>query len=390
MNIFVDTDYASLNKYNEELCGDKVEIIRNNDSVIIVLADGLGSGVKANILATLTSKIIGTMLSMGASIEEAVETIINTLPVCKERTLAYSTFSILQIYESGESYLVEFDNPSVIRLIKGRYVELEKNNRNIDGKLVKESRFKVSPDDVIVMVSDGAIHAGVGQCLNLGWQWENVKEYIERVYKKEMSAKNISKILLSVCDNLYAGIPGDDTTVVSVKVRNCQQVNVIIGPPVDKSMDVDVINKFICEEGKKVVCGGTTSQIVSRITGKKVVTNLNYIDPSVPPTAKIEGIDLTTEGVLTMSKVVEYAQKYISSKNNLNDFYEINKQDGASKLAKLLVEESTSVHFFVGRAINPAHQNPDFPLNLGMKLKLVKDIENCLISLGKKVVVEYY
>lgn len=390
MSIFVDTDYASLNKYNEELCGDKVEVIRNEDSVIVVLADGLGSGVKANILATLTSKIIGTMLAMGASLEEAVETIINTLPVCKERNLAYSTFSILQIYESGESYLVEFDNPSVIRLIKGKYVELDKKDRNIDGKLIKESRFKVSAEDAIVMVSDGAIHAGVGQCLNLGWQWENVREYVERVYRKDMSAKNISKILLSVCDNLYAGIPGDDTTVVGIKVKNCLQVNVIIGPPVDKAMDEDVIKKFMNENGKKVVCGGTTSQIVSRITGKKVVTNLNYIDPSVPPTAKIEGIDLTTEGVLTMSKVLEYAHKYISSKNNLNDFFEINKHDGASKLAKLLMEESTSVHFFVGRAINPAHQNPDFPLNLGMKLKLVDDIEKCLASLGKKVIVEYY
>lgn len=388
MSIFVDADYASLNKYGEELCGDNVEIVRHEDSIIIVLADGLGSGVKANILATLTSKIIGTMLSLGSSIDEAVETIANTLPVCTERNLAYSTFSILQIFESGEGYLVEFDNPSVIRLQKGKYVPLDEKEREINGRVIKESRFNVSPDDVIVLISDGAVHAGVGQCLNLGWQWENVKEYIEKIYKKDMSAKSISKILLSVCDNLYANIPGDDTTVVSVKIKNCLRVNVMIGPPLKKEMDEEVIKKFMEEDGKKVVCGGTTSQIVSRLTGKEIETSFNYIDPTIPPTAKIEGIDLTTEGVLTMFKVLEYAENYVSSQN-INNYADLNKQDGASRLAKLLIEESTLVHFYVGRAINPAHQNPEFPLNLGMKLKLVDSLAKCLKSLGKKVIVDY-
>lgn len=390
MSIFVDVNYASLKKYQEELCGDKVEVIRNDDSVIIVLADGLGSGVKANILATLTSKIIGTMLSMGSSIEEAVETIAYTLPVCKVRDLAYSTFSILQIYETGEGYLVEFDNPSVIRLKKGKFTEIEKVSREINGKLIKESRFSVAPEDVIVLVSDGAIHAGVGECLNLGWQWENVKEYVERIYKKDISVKSISNIILSACDSLYAGKPGDDTTVVSIKVRNSMPVNILIGPPLDKKLDDYVVNRFMNEEGKKVICGGTTAQIVCRVTQKEITTSFNYIDPSIPPTARIEGVDLTTEGVLTMYKALEYAEKYVSSENSIQDFVNINNEDGASKLAKLLLEESTSIHFLVGRAINPAHQNPDFPLNLGMKLKLVNGMENCLMSLGKKVVVEYF
>lgn len=390
MSIFVDVDYASLKKYEEELCGDKVEVIRNDDSVIIVLADGLGSGVKANILATLTSKIIGTMLSMGSSIEEAVETIAFTLPVCKIRDLAYSTFSILQIYETGEAYLVEFDNPSVIRLKEGRFSDIEKVSREINGKLIKESRFHVAPEDVIVLVSDGAIHAGVGECLNLGWQWENVKEYVERIYKKDISVKNISNIILSACDSLYAGKPGDDTTVVTIKVRNSLPVNILIGPPLDKKLDGFVVNRFMNEEGKKVICGGTTAQIVSKVTQKDIITSFNYIDPAIPPTARIEGIDLTTEGVLTMYKALEYAEKYVSSENLIEDFINLNNEDGASKLAKLLLEESTSIHFLVGRAINSAHQNPDFPLDLGMKLKLVNDMKNCLISLGKKVVVEYF
>lgn len=390
MNIYIDTDYVSLNKHDEELCGDKVEIIRNNDSVIIVLADGLGSGVKANILSTLTSKIIGTMLSMGATIEEAVETITNTLPICKERELAYSTFSILQVSESGDCYLVEFDNPAAIVLKKGVFAGFPKQEKEINGKLVSESRFSISPDDVIIMVSDGIIHAGVGQSLDLGWQWDNVERYLEKVYRKDMSAKNISKLLISACENLYESVPGDDATVVSIKARHCMTLNVLIGPPVDKEMDSYVISKFVGEEGKKVVCGGTTSQILSRVTGREIETNFNYIDPRIPPTAKIQGIDLVTEGVITMYKALEYAEKYTSSNNTINDFIDLNKKDGASKLAKLLIEESTSVNFFVGRAINPAHQNPDFPINLGMKLKLVEDMKKYLEKLGKKVTVEYY
>lgn len=390
MSLFVDVDYASINKYKEELCGDKVEVIRSDNSVIIVLADGLGSGVKANILSTLTSKIIGTMLSMGSTIEEAVETIASTLPVCKVRDLAYSTFSILQIYENGEAYLVEFDNPSAIKLKRGKFVPTDKQEREIEGKLIKESRFMMGPEDVIILITDGAIHAGVGQCLNLGWQWENVKEYAERIYRKDMSVKSISNTLLSACDSLYAGKAGDDTTVVAVKVRKAQPVNVLIGPPLDKSLDSYVVDKFINQKGKKVICGGTTAQIVSKVTGREIITSFNYIDPSIPPTARIEGIDLTTEGVLTMYKALEHAKKYLNTDNLLQDFSGLNKEDGASKLAKLLLEESTEVNFLVGRAINPAHQNPDFPINLGMKLKLVNDMENHLKQLGKKVFVEYF
>ncbi len=390
MSVFIDADYLSLNKYKEELCGDKVEIIRNEDSTIIVLADGLGSGVKANILATLTSKIIGTMLSMGAGIEEAVETIINTLPICREREIAYSTFTILQVFKSGECYLVEFDNPAAIILKGGKYCEQRKECREINGKLIKESRFFVTSNDVIILMSDGAVHAGVGQCLNLGWKWENIKDYMERAYMINMSAKNISKTLLSACNNLYANKPGDDTTVATVKIRNYQQVSVIIGPPLDRGMDEYVINKFMGTEGKKVVCGGTTSQIVSRVIGKEIITCINYIDPSIPPIAKIDGIDLTTEGVLTMSKALEYIKKYIVSSNSVYEYINLNKQDGASKLTKILVEECTGVNFFVGRAINPAHQNPDFPMDLNMKLKLVNDIKEQLISLGKRVNIEYY
>lgn len=390
MSFYIDASFESLNKHDEELCGDKVEIIRNDNSVVVVLADGLGSGVKANILATLTSKIIGTIMANGSSIDEAVETIANTLPVCRERGIAYSTFSILQIFNSGEGYLVEFDNPSVIRLRKGKPFQMNTDVRIISGKKIKESRFTVNPEDVFILVSDGVIHAGIGQTLNLGWQWDNVSEYIERTYKTEVSSKTITKLLLSVCDNLYAHEPGDDTTVVTVSIRKPAKLSIMVGPPIDEVMDEDVTASFISLKGKKVVCGGTTSQIVARVLGKNIKTNFDYYNPSIPPTADIDGIDLTTEGVLTLRKTLEHIKACESSESTMQDFLRLNKKDGASRLARMLLEESTNIHFIVGRAMNPAHQNPEFPLSLSLKLRLVEEIVFYLRKLGKQVTIEYH
>ena len=385
MGLYIDTSYESINKYMEELCGDKVEIIRSDDSVVAVLADGLGSGVKANILSTLTSKI----MSNGLSIDEAVETIAYTLPVCKERQIAYSTFSIIQIFRDGKGYLVEYDSPAVLRFRKGKSMPIITNTREINGKQIKEAHFDVRPEDLIVMVSDGVIHAGGGHTLNLGWQWQNVNDYIEKTYKKDLSAKTISKLLLSACSGLYDNMPGDDTTVVSLKARKPVILNLMIGPPVDTKDDSRIVRKFYGREGKKGVCGGTTSQIVSRELGMEIKTSIEYYNPAVPPTAEIDGIDLTTEGVLTLRKTLEMLKACTGDESNIIDFVSLNKMDGASRLAKILLEDSTSIFFLVGRAINPAHQNPEFPWNMGFKISIVEEIAACLKRFGKHVMIEY-
>lgn len=389
MNLYIDTSFEGINKYNEELCGDKVEILRDKNSVIIVLSDGLGSGVKANILATLTTKIIGTILANDLEIDEAVDTIANTLPVCQERNIAYSTFTILQLTTTGEGYLVEFDNPSVFRFRKGSPMPIQMRSRTISGKTVREARFDVGQEDLFVLVSDGAIHAGIGHSLNLGWQWNNVNEYIQKTYTSDLSSKSITKLLLSACDNLYAHQPGDDTTVVTVKVQKSASLSIMVGPPVDMDQDQSVVQRFIRMEGKKIICGGTTSQIVAREMKKEVKANFNYCNPAIPPTAEIDGIDLTTEGVLTLRKALSLINACISSNSTMQDYLNLNKKDGASRLAKLLLEECTDVNFFVGRAMNPAHQNPGFPLNLSLKLKLVEEIAECIRSIGKQVCIEY-
>lgn len=390
MSIYIETAFESLNKFGEELCGDKVEILKSADSVIIVLADGLGSGVKANILATLTSKIIASMLGAGAEIEECVETIASTLPVCHERGIAYSTFSILQIRYSGEVYLIEFDNPSVIYIKNQKIAPVERKIRSIGDKEIGESRFSIDPSDMLLLFSDGVVHAGVGKLLNLGWQYENIEEYVGKAVKNDTTARTLARQLVSACDCLYLQKPGDDTTVVAVRVCRPLEVCVMVGPPVDPALDQEVVQKLMACMGKRVACGGTTSQIVSRITGKELKVSFDYYNAAVPPTGSIEGLDLATEGVLTLGRALDLVKAYGAPGTQNGESLNLQKKDGGTRLARLLLEESTRVCFLVGRAMNPAHQNPDLPISLSLKLKLVEELAQELEKLGKDVFVEYY
>ncbi|MEG2625109.1 MAG: SpoIIE family protein phosphatase [Christensenella sp.] len=389
MSVFIETGNESLFKYGEELCGDKVAIVRKDDVTTMVLADGLGSGVKANILSTLTSTIASTMLSEGADIYETVETVASTLPVCAERGLAYCTFTILRVNTAGQAHMVEFDNPQAVILRDGEEVIVSKTEIEIGDKKVLESRFSMREDDMCVAFSDGAIHAGVGQTLNFGWQRDNIVEYAKRAYRKEMPARAMTKLLLSACNSLYDGKPGDDTTFVTVKVRRAREAHIMVGPPVDSARDAELVSRLLDADGLKAVCGGTTSQIVSRVSGRKLSVKIDYKDAGVPPTGSIEGIDLVTEGVVTLAHTYEIMQHYMSEQSDMEEMFDIFKQDGASKLAKLLLEECTGVHFIVGRAANPAHQNPDLPIDLSLKLRMVKDIAKLLRQMGKDVELEY-
>ena len=389
MSLYIETSWGSLNKHDEELCGDKVETIKKGSDTFMVLADGLGSGVKANILASLTSKIVITMLSEGADVSDVIETMMSTLPVCKERRVAYSTFSFIHINENGEAHIVEFDNPDMIVLRDGKSLFLPRKEYIIAGKTIRETHIQLLPNDFCITFSDGVIHAGVGRLLNLGWEHHNVVDYLEKGYDKESTAFSEQNSLLQACNSLYMESPGDDTTVAVCKVRTPNIAYVMVGPPVLKNDDDHLVNKLLEFNGTKIVCGGTTSQIVSKLANRELKIMLNYITPDVPPIGEMDGIDLVTEGVITLGKCYDIMKRYENSTvgrdNALNS-----KNDGASLLAQTLINKCTGAKFVVGRAINPAHQNPDLPINLNLKLRLVNDIADCLKRLGKTVDVEFY
>lgn len=386
MKLFIDFASGSLNKYGEELCGDKVEFYNDDEYFIAVLSDGLGSGVKANILATLTAKIAITMLKEGLSTEEVVDTIVHTLPVCSERKLAYSTFTIIKIDKNGTAYVAEFDNPRIFFLTDRNIKKIEWCTSEINGRKIKESQFQIEERDMLVLVSDGAVYAGVGQVLNLGWKWENIYDYLKRFTNKYMSAKMVTNLLLGACDQLYMQKPGDDTTVATIKAIRSKRAVLFSGPPIDLNMDRHIVNKIIKTSGRKIVCGGTAGNIVARELGESLTTNFDIIDDDVPPIGYIKGIDLVTEGVLTIKKATEKLEELKDG----TDLSCIHGKDGASKLASILYEDCTHINMIIGRAINPAHQNPDFPDELSIKMHVINRLREVLTKLGKIVSVEYY
>ena len=391
MSVSIDVAWRSLNKYQEELCGDKVEILKTGDSDIVILADGMGSGVKANILATLTSKILGTMLREGAAIESCVETIARTLPVCKVRKVAYATFSILQIFHSGQAYLAEFDNPSCVFIRDGKIVNYPFEVREIEGKKIHEYRFQVKKNDCFVLMSDGVIYAGAGSILNMqGWTWEAMAEYTLKCTKKTLSASRLAVLLSQACDELYEEKPGDDTTVAVARVIERRIVNIFTGPPKDKADDDRLMHEFMHCEGKKVVSGGTSSNIAAHFLGKEIVTRADSADPDVPPVAEIEGIDLVTEGVLTLGKCLKLLKKYANDEFDEEFFDELDADNGASRLAKMLIEECTELNLFVGTSVNKAHKNSELSFDLSMRMNLVEQLIRIMEQIGRNVTVKYY
>ena len=388
-NLWTDTGYVSINKKGEQLCGDKVEIIGSaDDCLTLVLADGLGSGVKANILSTLTSKILSTMIDAGMSIEECVETIVKTLPVCQVRKVAYSTFTIIRIDHNDTARIIQFDNPNVIFLRNGKNVDYPIISRVVGDKTVLESTIPLQLDDTFIAMSDGAIYAGVGKSLNFGWQRENIIDFAEAIFDWSMSAKTISTMIVDECNTLYEGEPGDDTTIACVKIKKRNPVNLMIGPPSDPKDVNMMMNLFFSKEGSKIVCGGTTSTLAAEFLGKPINTSIDYCDPEIPPIAYVEGIDLVTEGVITISRVVEYAKAFLSS-NDITAPW-ANRKDGAAKIAQMLFEQATDINFFVGKAINPAHQNPNLPINFGIKIRLIQELAEYLKQMGKHIKVSYF
>lgn len=387
MKTFIDINYKSINKFGEELCGDKVEFINGDEGYIIVLSDGLGSGVKANILATMTTKIAVTMLKNGATIDETIETVLNTLPECKVRKLAYSTFTIIKVDRENNAYIVEYDNPPYFYYSNKRIIPVEKKERKIGSKTIYESNIKLDMGDTICVVSDGAVHAGIGQMLNLGWAWDEINDYLKNLNDLNDASHLINGNFIGVCSNLYNNKPGDDTTILTLKLRSPQYVDIFIGPPSNKSLDSYLAEKMSEPDNRKIICGGTTALIAERELNRKLEVDLDSIANDVPPIAYMEGFDLVTEGVLTLGKTLENLKRY--NQNSYEDYIDHNSYDGCSLLTRMLAEQSTHINFYVGKAVNPAHQNPNFPAGFNIKLKIIYDLINELKLAGKEVMVTY-
>jgi Stage II sporulation protein E (SpoIIE) len=373
--------YRHLNKHGEELCGDRVEVRKNVNQDLVVMSDGLGSGVKANILSSLTTRIIATMLREGCTLHEVADTLNQTLPVCKVRNIAYSTFTALKVDPTGRVEAAEYDNPDLMWFSGNKLQYIPRKEIHFSERMkIKQSSFALKENDFLVAISDGVVHAGIGKSWNLGWSWDRVARYLKTSITPHITANQLCDTLVEVVDKLYAGQPGDDATVVVVHYRRNREAAVMIGPPSDPLIDTQVVETLMATPGKKIVCGGTTGNIVSRYLNKEIDVLLHTATPTVPAIGKLEGVDLITEGVLTLAEVVAMLRKNLNPKDKDLKY----RNDGAALMYNELLQ-ADRIKILLGRAINPAHQNPKTPIHLGLKFHLIKELEYMLTEIGKQV-----
>jgi len=380
MQLVPEIGIAQLSKKGEELCGDAVEVIRTADNTVLVLSDGLGSGVKANILSTLTTKIAAKMISENVPVEDVVKTIIQTLPTCKVRQLAYSTFTILKISKTGKVHLVEYDGPPVLRIKQDQVKPVQTENKEIDGRVIREANFALAENEVLVVVSDGVTQAGLGGILPLGLGVDGLIRCLKKDVDITRNTQEVANQLIELCEVFYAQEAGDDTTAVAICLRRSKEAVVFTGPPKNQSRDKEAV-RYLMEHGDvKIVCGGTTAKIVAREIARPLKVDFSYVNPDVPPIAKIEGIDLVTEGILTLTKGLEILD------NNSAKFV---STDGSNLLVKQLLN-CDKIKFIVGTQINPAHQNPELPLPLGLRKSIIEKWQKKLEARGKIVDIIWF
>ena len=390
-NLCAEIGYLSTNHYGEQLCGDHVDVVESDDATIMVLADGLGSGVKASILSTLTSKIISTMLAAGLSISDAVETIAATLPICSERRTAFSTFTIIRIERNlhggdERADIIQYENPNVILIRGGKNVDYPMNTMQIGEKTVYRSSVMLKNGDTFIAMSDGILYASDNGILNNDWSRDKVIEYIAPLTEVGFTAKTLTSIIMDETNRLYGGKPFDDATVCVVRIMQRELLNIAIGPPEKMTDNRRMMALFFAKGGKHIVCGGTTAGIAAEYLHKPVRMNYTSPDPDIPPTSEIEGVDLVTEGIITVDRTLQYAKDYIKDNKSFDEWSY--KKDGASLAARMLFEGCTDINMFIGRAANPAHK--DLPINFNVKMEIVSELADCLRKMGKHVKVMYF
>ena len=394
---FIEVGHYQLCKYNMHVEGD-VFLSQKNPSdgrVITALSDGLGSGIKAGVLATLTATMATRFIAMDIPIKRAAEIIMNTLPVCKERGISYATFTLVDIEPSAAVRIMEYDNPPYILVRQNTVVEpikemtelVRKNKKTAPRResILQYSRYDARPGDRLIFFSDGVTQSGMGSMVfPFGWGFENVQTFVLQCIEENpnISARELARKVVQQASSFDGFSPKDDITCGVIYFRNPRDMLVVTGPPVLKENDKVVAQLFDSFDGRKIVCGGTTANILSRELNRKINVILKDIDPVVPPISEMEGADMVTEGIITMGKVSEI----LENGGNTDKM----KRNAATRMVEMFLD-SDRIHFAVGTKINEAHQDPNMPVELEIRRNIVKKIASLLQDKYlKEVHIQYF
>jgi len=387
---FIEVDSCQRAKCGQLISGDVFlsEKVRHEDRVVSVLSDGLGSGVKASVLATMTATMALKYTASTMDIRRSAEIIMDTLPICSVRKISYSTFTIVDLAATGETRIIEHGNPPflLIRPDGGTTIDkVEMHPNRWQDRLINFSTFQVQREDRIVFFSDGITQAGMGEYRTpLGWGLEEVEKFVREKIDRSpyISARELSRLLVARAEEVDGLTAKDDITCGVVYFRSPRQLLVLTGAPFNRAHDQDLARLAERTPGRKVICGGTTANIVSRLLNREIQIDMRQpVDPRVPPWARMEGFDLVTEGTLTLGEVVRLLEEGFAPEDM--------RSNAAVRLARLLLD-SDIVKFAVGTRINDAHQDPNIPRELDLRRNIVKRIASLLESKHmKRVLIQY-
>ena len=376
---FIDVDFCQQAKHGQVVAGDVFlsRKIKEEGRIITVLSDGLGSGVKAGVLANLTATMALRYTSAFVDVRQSAKTIMDTLPVCEKRKISYSTFTIVDLDEDGKTRVIEHGNPPLVLLRGQSPVPIERASLTLEtwkDRVICYSEFDTQLGDRIVFFSDGVSQSGLGRVgLPLGWGQDRVTDFLQRQIstENEISSRELSRKLVAEALTNDGRAAKDDITCGAIYYRRPRRLLVITGPPFSKERDGELAELVQTFDGKKAICGGTTAGIVSRLLGRPVTMNLSQLDPDIPPPAVMEGVDLVTEGTVTLAKVAEILEGG-TPLDNL-------RKNPARDLAGLMLQ-SDIIQFAVGTRINEAHQDPNVPVELDLRRNIIRKIASLLES----------
>lgn len=375
---FIEVECFQKNKAGNIICGDSFvsHKYKEEGRVISVLSDGLGSGIQANVLSTITASMLLNFSIMNEDIIAASASVLKTLPEDSVRKISYSTFSICDIDCFGKVRIAEYESPSFCLYRGGKFVEVQKKKipverEDLENTFLWLSEFQMEKEDRIVFYSDGVSQSGMGsRVMPFGWD-DNVKDFIIRSIKQnpEISAKELSRKIVMEAERNDGMTLKDDTSCCVMYLRKPRNLLICTGPPYDEANDSYLSDYVTGFQGKKIICGGTTAQIISRETGREITIDMDVFDKGLPPVSKMDGIDLITEGILTLSKV----ERVLSEEEP-----EIHKGNGPADMILKLLANSDKIIFMVGTRINTAHQDPTLPVELEIRRNVVKKIKQLL------------
>ncbi len=370
----------------ERICGDVFlsQKVSEEGRTIVVLSDGLGHGVKANMLATLTATMAINFTKEHKDVEKIAEIIMNTLPVCSDRKISYSTFTVVDIQEDGLTRILEYDNPHALIFRGKQQLDPEWNcilmtSEKNAGKEILTCAFHARKEDRIVICTDGVVQSGLGfTAYPFGWGRDKLSEHVRDLITRDpdISARKLSTRIINTAGQNDKYHSQDDTSCATLYFREPRKLLICSGPPYEKDKDAELATRVKEFTGRKILCGATTADIISREWNKNIVDSFEFTDPDLPPVSFMDGVDLITEGILTLGKVSVLLDQY-------NENLKVGKGP-ADEIIKMILQ-SDEVCFIIGTRINIAHQDPSLPVELEIRRTVVKRIAR---TLEKKFLLE--